>query len=237
MEKRQMTKQDPDMRLVHHRMSALQLAEELGNISEACRCTGMSRTSFYQWKKRFQTQGMEGLKDLPPVPWAHPQATPSAVEQEVIAVSLAHPDWGCVRLAVYLKSREIKISSPTIQKILLRHDLGIQCQRWSRLEEKHLREGFALTPQQIRKIEQYNPCFKERCVQVHRPGELLVQDSFYIGTLVDLGQIYLHVVVDMYNSFAFGRLYPGKSTAGAVAVLRHSVCLFIGRVKFLSGLF
>jgi hypothetical protein len=28
----------------------------------------MDRTSFYEWKMRFQTHGLDGLKDLPPIP-------------------------------------------------------------------------------------------------------------------------------------------------------------------------
>jgi len=55
------------IKLAKQRLSALQLAEALGNVSEACRRRGISRTQFYEYKRRFQTHGLEGLKDLPPV--------------------------------------------------------------------------------------------------------------------------------------------------------------------------
>ena len=48
-------------------MSVLELASELGNVAEACRQRGKDRTSFYEWKRRFQTQGFDGLKGLPPI--------------------------------------------------------------------------------------------------------------------------------------------------------------------------
>jgi transposase-like protein len=32
----------------------LELAERLGNVAEACRRGGIDRTSFYDWKRRFQ---------------------------------------------------------------------------------------------------------------------------------------------------------------------------------------
>ncbi|MCD6340141.1 MAG: helix-turn-helix domain-containing protein, partial [Verrucomicrobia bacterium] len=44
-----------------------------GNVSEACRRRGLSRSRFYEYKRRFQTHGIEGLKDLPPVHKSHPK--------------------------------------------------------------------------------------------------------------------------------------------------------------------
>ena len=64
--KRRVTAKDPGTKLVHRRLTVLELAERLGNVSEACRRGGMDRTSFYEWKRRFQTQGFAGLRDLPP---------------------------------------------------------------------------------------------------------------------------------------------------------------------------
>ncbi len=48
-------------KLAEQRLSVLELARELGNVAEACRRRGLDRTSFYEWKRRFQTQGYEGL--------------------------------------------------------------------------------------------------------------------------------------------------------------------------------
>jgi hypothetical protein len=43
------------------RLRVLALAEELGNISEACRVVGVSRRSFYEWKRLAEEQGPEAL--------------------------------------------------------------------------------------------------------------------------------------------------------------------------------
>jgi hypothetical protein len=43
------------------RLRVLTLAEELGNISEACRIVGVSRRSFYEWKHIAEEQGNEAL--------------------------------------------------------------------------------------------------------------------------------------------------------------------------------
>jgi len=48
-------------KLARQRMSVLGLAETLGNVSEAGRQRGMARSQFYEYKKRFQEQGLAGL--------------------------------------------------------------------------------------------------------------------------------------------------------------------------------
>ena len=62
--------------LVRQRLNLLQLAEALGNVSEACRRRGISRTQFYEYRRRFRAHGLEGLKDLPPIHKSHPLTTP-----------------------------------------------------------------------------------------------------------------------------------------------------------------
>ena len=57
---------DAATKVAEHRLSVLELAWKLGNVAEACRQRGIDWTSFYEWKRRFQTQGFEGLKDLVP---------------------------------------------------------------------------------------------------------------------------------------------------------------------------
>lgn len=44
------------------RLSVLEMAETLGNISEECRRGGMDRSSFYEWKRRIQTHGLKNLR-------------------------------------------------------------------------------------------------------------------------------------------------------------------------------
>src|SRR3712207_6027848 len=89
------TEKDPAAKLARHRLSVLQLAQELGSVAKACRQAGMDRTSFYEWKRRFQTHGLAGLKDLPPVAKTQPLATPPEVQERILALALQHPTRGC----------------------------------------------------------------------------------------------------------------------------------------------
>ncbi len=212
-----------EIKLAKQRLSALQLAEALGNVSEACRRRGISRTQFYEYKRRFQTHGLEGLKDLPPVHKSHPQTTPPEVVEKILELSLANPMWGCVRLSDQLKLMGISVSSPTIQKILIKHGMGSRYQRLLKLEEKALDQKIELTAEQVKAIEKANPCFKERHVESTRPGELLCQDTFYVGHLKGVGKVYLQAVVDTYCSYGFGYLHTGKLPEHAATILHNDV--------------
>jgi hypothetical protein len=51
------------------------------------------------------------------------------------------------------------------------------------------------------------------------PGELLCQDTLFVGNLKGIGKVYLHAVVDTYGSDAFGFLHVSKQPEAAVAVV------------------
>ncbi|NDY59015.1 IS481 family transposase [Desulfovibrio sulfodismutans] len=213
-------------KLARQRLSVLELAKELGNIAEACRQRGMHRSQFYEYKRRFQTHGIEGLKDLPPIPKSHPMTTPDEVVQRILAFSLDHPAWGCVRLSNTLKLDGISVSSPTIQNILIKNGMASKYDRWLKLEEKRAGEPIELTGEQVAFIERQNPAFRERHVESSRPGELLCQDTYYVGRLKGVGRVYMHTVVDTYSSYGFGFLHTAKVPEAAVAVLHNDVLPF-----------
>jgi hypothetical protein len=206
----------PD-KLAHQRLSVLQLAEALGNVSVACRQRGMTRTQFYDYKRRFELQGLEGLKDLPPIHKSHPQTTPPEVVARIVALSLAHPAWGCVRLSAHLKLEGISVSSPTIQSHLIKQGIASKFDRLLKLQEQVATEPFELSAEQITQIEKANPSFRERHVESSRPGELLCQDTCFVGTFKGIGQVYLHTVVDTYGSYAFGSYAFGSYAFGSYA--------------------
>src|SRR5579859_6899144 len=147
-----MSQNAPD-KLAHQRLSVLQLAEALGNVSVACRQRGMTRMQFYEYKRRFELQGVEGLKDLPPIHKTHPQTTAPEVVERILALSLEHPAWGCVRLSERLKLDGISVSSPTIQNILIKHQMGSKFERLLKLEAQAATEPIELSAEQIAQIE------------------------------------------------------------------------------------
>jgi transposase InsO family protein len=213
-------------KVARQRLSVLQLAEALGNVSVACRQRGMTRTQFYDYKRRFELQGLEGLKDLPPIHKSHPQTTPPAVVEQILALSLTHPAWGCVRLSERLKLDGVSVSSPTIQSILIKHSMASKFDRLLKLQEQAAVEPIELSPEQLVQLEKVNPCYRERHVESGRPGELLAQDTCFVGHCKGVGKVYLHTVVDTYGSYAFGFLHTSKVPEAAVAVLHNDALPF-----------
>ena len=218
--------QAAEIKLAEQRLSVLELAQALGNVSAACKQRGMSRTQYYENKRRFQTHGIEGLVDLPPVHHTHPATTPAVVEERLLALSLEHPAWGCNRLCDQLKLEGINLSAITIQKILNRNEMGDRYSRWLKLETQHSQRAIELNGEQVAFIEKHNPAFRERHVESSAPGELLCQDTFFVGTLKGVGKVYLHTVVDAWCSYAFGFLHTSKQPEAAAVVLHNDVLPF-----------
>lgn len=220
------TDKDPATKLARKRLSVLELSQELGSVSKACKQAGMDRTSFYEWKRRFQTHGLEGLKDLPPVVKNHPQTTPEVVRERILALAMEQPTRGCNYLANLLAKEGISVSFVSIQNILNRAGLGSRYERLLALEKRSLDNQITLTPEQVKQIEQANPCFAERHVESSRPGELLSQDTFYVGNFKGVGKVYLHTVVDTFGSYAWGVLGTSKQPEWAVSTLYNDVLPF-----------
>lgn len=216
---------DPAEKLALSRLRVLSLAEELGNVAEACRRGSMDRTSFYEWKRRYQTHGVEGLKDLPPIVKSHPMATPAHVRDAVLHLSAANPAWGCKRLAAELARQKMPLSHETVQHILRKAGRGNRVRRFLALEEKAL-EGLELTPQHVRVLERLNPCFKERHVESSAPGELVSQDTFYVGSFKGIGRVHLHTAVDTHGSYAFACLATERNAERAAELFWGHVLPF-----------
>jgi transposase-like protein len=67
---------------------------EGANISALCRRFGVSRKTGYKWLKRYRSQGRSGLSDRSRRPTQMRCATPTLIEQQVLAVRDAHRAWG-----------------------------------------------------------------------------------------------------------------------------------------------
>jgi transposase InsO family protein len=128
-----------------------------------------------------------------------------------------------------------RVSAITVQKILNDKGLGSRHERWLGLERQNADAAIELTPEQAAFLEKLNPCFRERHVESGRPGELLSQDTFMVGTLKGIGRVYLHAVVDTFGSYAFGFLHVSKQPEAAVAVLHNDVLPFYEQLDLPVG--
>jgi len=85
--------------------------------------------------------------------------------------------------------------------------MSTRYERWLKLEEKVQGKEIELTPEQAAWLEKQNPCFRERHVESSQPGELLCQDTFFVGHLKGVGKVYLHSASfsDVMKARALGR--------------------------------
>jgi len=215
-----------EQKVAQNRLTLLQLASRLRNVSEACRHHGISRSQFYEYKRAFQEKGIDGLLDRLPIPKTFPNETPPEFRDRLISLSLEHPVWGPMKLSDNLRLENINISPSTIRNIWIKEGLETRYKRLLRLEEEKNGHEMELTEEQIRFLEKANPCFRERHVESPYPGYLLCQDTFMVGTLKGVGRVYLQAVVDTFGSFAFGKLYTSKLPETAVDVLYDRVLPF-----------
>ena len=49
-----------DARIARRKLSLLELAQDLGNVSKACKLVGYSRQQFYEIRRNYQTFGAGG---------------------------------------------------------------------------------------------------------------------------------------------------------------------------------
>jgi len=205
------------------RLNVFRRAEELGNVSAACREAGVSRALFYRWKGRFERYGVDGLHPKrTQVRRGRPPAVPSHVERSVIAMALSWPTWGPNRLSVQLARQGIEIAPSTAYRVLLRVGLGTRSQRLGVLEHHSAERAGLLTERTRRTLRATRPP-AERHVEASVPGELVCLDCFYVGKLKGVGKVWQITACDAASSYGTGRVFVAAQPTAQVAArfLRH----------------
>jgi transposase InsO family protein/transposase-like protein len=75
------------------RMAAA-LAQGVDDVVAFCRAQGISRQSYYKWKKRFEREGLDGLRERTRRPNTVPNATPVEVEDAIVRARKELDDGG-----------------------------------------------------------------------------------------------------------------------------------------------
>jgi transposase InsO family protein len=214
-------------KIARRKLSLLELASELSNVSKACRIMGYSRQQFYEIRRNYQVYGAEGLLDRLPGPRGpHPNRVDKEVEEAVLGYSLQYPTHGCLRVAQQLALQGIHVSSSGVRGVWSRHKLLTKIERLLRLENNVRQRRIKLTDEQIHLLERFSPEFRERHIETHHTAELIAVDTFYVGTLKGIGRIYLQSAIDCHSRYAWGRLYTSKLPVTAVHLLNEDVLPF-----------
>jgi transposase InsO family protein len=206
--------------IFHRRVQLLDHARRTGNVAQACRTFGVSRTRYYEWKSLAERYGLEALmpkgRRMPQLP----NATPTHVVAELLTLAVVEPTIGSRQYADRLGARGFSIAASTVQKHLVTHGFGKRSQRVARAAAIALMTT-GLVTEAAREDDPFGFCLASG-----GPGELVCLDSFYVGNLKGVGKVYQLTAIDVFTRWAFVAIVLGPVQATHTVrfidqVLRH----------------
>jgi transposase InsO family protein len=103
------------------RLAVIRHAQEVtGNVAKTCRYYGISRNLYYKWYRRYEADGVAGLRDRSKRPLTSPRATEIEVVGKILYLRQNY-HFGPQKIAMYLaRYHDIEISTSGVWRILKR---------------------------------------------------------------------------------------------------------------------
>ena len=219
-------------KIIKNKVGLINLAQELGNVSKACKIMGFSRDTFYRYKEAFDTGGVDALLEKSRKKPNLRNRMDQSIEKRILEFAFEYPAYGQFRVSNELRKEGISVSSGGVRGVWQRHNLTTMKLRLAALEKRVAEEGLILTEAQVIAMEKKkDEEIASGEIETHHPGYFGSQDTYYVGYIKGVGKIYQQTFVDTYSKVAFAKLYLMKTALTAADLLNDKVLPFFEQHK------
>lgn len=173
-----------------------------GNISKTCELFGISRTTFYNWQKAYQKDGVAGLEKKKRQKPQMPNKVSKEIENEILAYVAKFPKDGPRRIFYELKAEGFDVGETGIYNVLKRNKLTKAEQRIKYANAKpHYRKTKRKNNKKYLQLLNSNNTY---------PGYVVIQKIDFIGTFDNIGRIYQYSFYDTISKWGEVKIYNRK---------------------------
>jgi transposase InsO family protein len=120
------------------------------SVAELSRQYGVSRETVYQWLRRWEEEGEQGLEERSRAPHQQARAISEAMAEEILGVRRAHPRWGPRKiLGTFDRGRQDLPAASTVGALLKREGLVVGRRKRQRVPAYTAPLAHALAPNQV----------------------------------------------------------------------------------------
>ena len=204
-----MTKKE--LQEIGHKLKVLRHGTSTGNVSYSCRFWGISRDTFYRWKKNYEERGETGLINSKPCQENPTLRVPLEIEEKVLHLRRTY-HFGPAKISWYLKRYlQMNVSMTGVYGVLCRH-------------------GLNRLPRNLRKRHSATVMRYEKPV----PGHHVQVDVKFLDLRAPTGhrlRRYQYTAIDDATRIRALKIYDRHNQANAIDFINYVVDKFPFRIK------